>query len=196
MKNVIEKAPETLVEKTLQWCPLLDKMPGPIIAGGFIRAYYTGTRPSDMDLFFREQKLFDISLALLKENYQLKVETERAWTFLTPEDRAVQIVKTWIGDPQEIINAFDFIMSMGALDWITKQVFYHENFLLDLMQRRLVYNKEAYCLGLSSLKRVVKFVSQGYRISEQDLAYLALRISGDNPAEIAAVAEGKVHANY
>jgi hypothetical protein len=178
---IIKEAPASLVRSVLAWCPDVEGMTGAIIAGGFIRAYYAGEFPNDMDIYFEEEKYLTSACKLLEESGWEKIgETDRAMTF-RQNDKRVQCIGVIYGKPEEIINAFDFTVCSAALtmgwsgEGFKATVYLHNNFMEHLAGRVLVFTGSP--LPLASLKRAFKYHSRGYHICDENLINIATAIS-------------------
>lgn len=180
LEFVIKRVDAELWKRAIDWFPLIDQLPSPLIAGGFIREYFTGGCPSDMDLYFRNEDCFNLSKQIIDESklYDVAFDTSRAITYKNKEgNNPVQLVKYLYGQPETILSDFDFIMCMGGLDVTTKNLITHTQFIQDITERKLRYNIKTKPFRLSTLKRVVKFVSRGFAIEDADLFAIAERIN-------------------
>ena len=167
---------------SLQWYPGLIKLPSPFVAGGFMREIVSGGKPSDMDLFFRNEDCFNTSAKILQADpsYFMSCESEVALTFdrrETPENR-VQLIRSNFGGPEKILKGFDFKMCMIGLDYVTRSVYYFDNVLEHIEKKIMAFNSDSKTeFNVSSLKRLVKFASRGYTISNEDLKSFAEAIA-------------------
>lgn len=65
---ITKQAPQALINSILAWCPLFDQLPGAIIAGGFIRSFYRGETPRDMDIYFESPEAFETAKTIFNNN--------------------------------------------------------------------------------------------------------------------------------
>ncbi|MBO8169317.1 MAG: hypothetical protein H0Z35_09070 [Thermoanaerobacteraceae bacterium] len=170
---VSREAPFALQNSIQAWLPGFDELQGAIVAGGFIRAYYAGETPSDMDLYFETEECFAQAYEKLIEwEWKEVAFTDRAVTFVK-DGKTVQLIKYIFGIPQEIIEAFDFTVCAIAVNItaddageLWKEVM-HDNFFEHLAGRVLVFTGSP--LPLASLKRAFKYVKRGYSICDENL---------------------------
>ncbi len=169
---ITREAPQALVNSVLAWCPEVENR-GAIIAGGFIRAYFAGEHPSDMDLYFQEQPHFDAFTALMKQRgWAEEASTERAITLLK-DGKAVQLIRYVFGRPSDIIQQFDFTVCAASMIVFNPtnapkgNLVLHDDFFEHLAGRVLIFQGSS--LPLASLKRVIKYVKRGYSICDENL---------------------------
>lgn len=178
LDETVRQAPDALVNSAVSWCPEIENMKGCCIAGGFIRAYYAGERPSDMDVYFERESRFNTGRKLLKKNGWVEAAvTDRAVTMLSSQGKAVQLIGFIYGDRDTIIKEFDFTVCMvgmtlqktdaGAKGLVTM----HKNFFEHLAGRILVYTGSK--MPLASMKRMVKYIKRGYHICDENLIKIA-----------------------
>lgn len=170
-------APESLTVSALAWCPEVVEMDGHCIAGGFIRAYFAGEKPSDMDIYFTGEDKFAAARELLKENEWTEVSaTDRAATMIK-DKKAVQLINFLYGVGEEIIAEFDFTICAAAMtlqqtdDGVKGLLSMHNNFFEHLAGRVLIYTGSR--MPLSSLNRAIKYIKRGYHICDENLIAIA-----------------------
>ncbi|MFW5847460.1 MAG: hypothetical protein ACOCVF_00880 [bacterium] len=131
------------------------------LAGGSLRDYFMGIPiTTDYDLFFPNQKEFDKAQKLFKENdCEVKWESENGMKVVY-ENRTYDLVKKFFDDPQKTIDAFDFTVSMFAVDG--DKMYYGETTFIDLAKRQLMINKITY--PASTLNRAFKYHKKGFSI--------------------------------
>lgn len=131
------------------------------LAGGAIRDYFMGVPiTTDYDLFFPNQTQYDKAVAFFKERKcDIKWESENGMKIVF-ENRTYDLVKKFFDDPQKTIDAFDFTVSMFAVD--TNDVYYGETSFIDLAKKQLMINKITY--PASTLKRAFKYHKKGFSI--------------------------------
>ena len=180
-------APQALVNSVIGWFPCIRYLTGAFVAGGFIRAYYAGERPNDMDLCFRDEESFETSSAFMEkyrsDEWNIVFSTDRAVTYQN-KDRLVQFIKFAYGEPEDLVADFDFTICAVALElelvwnsetnWVATE-YMHERFFEDLAGRVLVYLGSR--MPLASLKRVIKYVKRGYHICDENLISIAESIA-------------------
>lgn len=169
------------LKRCLEWYPGLSKFPAPFIAGGFVRETISGGTPSDMDIFFRNEDCFNAAEKIMRADseYFLSCESDSALTFDRregPENR-VQLIRYEFGGPEKILKNFDFKMCMVGIDYITGLLYYFEDAFEHIEKKIMAFNLQSCYFNISSLKRLVKFASRGYAISNEDLKNLAEAIA-------------------
>ncbi len=171
------EASKILINSILAWLPNFMELDNPIIAGGFIRAFYAGENPKDMDLYFHTKEAADKTTKILqKYGWIIIAETDKAITF-KKDDKIVQVINYITGQPEEIIKVFDFTVCMACVVLssdgknISGTEYYHNDFFEHLAGR--VLNYQGSPMPLSSLKRVIKYIKRGYHICDEHLISIA-----------------------
>jgi hypothetical protein len=135
------------------------------IAGGVLRDYFLD-KPlkSDCDIFFPNIEEFNKAKAYLtSKGAKIIWESENGMK-VTYKGNTFDLVKIFAPNPLATIGRFDFTISMLATDG--KQVFYGNNTLKDLQDRKLVIN--TIVNPLSTLKRVLKHYKKGFTMSAEE----------------------------
>lgn len=178
---IIKKCPEGLINAIKNWCPDIEHTGLPIFAGGFIRAYFAGETPSDLDIYFRDEGDFKLILSELESAGWEKVfETERA-TSLKKNGKLVQLISFVFNNPINLLQGFDFTVCCAAACLGSKDendkgaLFLHDDFFEHLSGRLLVFQGSK--MPLASLKRAFKYVKRGYHICEENIIRLAEAIA-------------------
>jgi hypothetical protein len=212
-------APQNLMNSVLYWCPeLRNVLKLSIIAGGFIRAYYAGEKPNDLDLYFRSEVDFErVYEELNSQGWENQFETERAIS-LVKDGKLVQLIRVMYGTPAEVLDCFDYTVCTVALtmcveedktpfieptnfnkdkdkeeeDKIIGTVLMHSDFFEHLASRRLVFKGSEF--PLSSLKRAFKYHNRGYHLCDEELIKLAESIANsidfEDPEDVAEHIDG------
>lgn len=135
------------------------------IAGGFIRRWYNNiAQSSDVDLFFNDSYTFDLICGELNKITTIPVKVSKFNNTYT-----IKINDTWIIQIQAIkhqfyqnvetlLDSFDFTICQFVYDGFN--IIATENAIIDCQRKRLVPHKITY--GVSSLRRIIKYTSQGY----------------------------------
>jgi hypothetical protein len=135
------------------------------IAGGVLRDYFTD-KPlkSDCDVFFPNLSEFNKAKSYLtSKGAKIIWESENGMK-VTYKGNTFDLVKIFAPNPMDTIGRFDFTISMLATDG--KEVYYGNNTLKDLQDRKLVIN--AIVNPLSTLKRVLKHYKKGFTMSAEE----------------------------
>jgi hypothetical protein len=135
------------------------------IAGGVLRDYFSNQPlKSDCDIFFPNVAEYNKAKEyLLSKGANTIWESENGMK-VNYNGKTFDLVKIFRPNPIETINRFDFTISMFATDG--NDVYYNDNSLKDLQDRKLVIN--TIINPLSSLKRVLKHYRKGYTMSAQE----------------------------
>lgn len=180
-------ANEKFVNFIKTWLPEFDLLYSPIIAGGFIRSYYSREIPNDMDLYFYNNKDFEKSKKkLIKLKWELIYSTNLALT-LKKDNKLIQLIKpnsdaiVKIKTPEDLIESFDFTVCQACffkkekgLNDILREnddgkdayyEYFSESFFEDLASKTLIYTGSE--MPLSSLKRAIKYTKKGFYVSDR-----------------------------
>lgn len=136
------------------------------LAGGCVRDYFMGvTVKTDFDLFFpSEEEMKKTETYLLKKGAKMVWESENGAKFRY-KGNTFDLVKHYFQSPKETINAFDFTISMLAVD--NEKVYYGETTFIDLAKRQLIINKIDY--PASTLKRSYKYYQKGFVMCQSEM---------------------------
>lgn len=175
---------ETTLAKVLAGLPALSAT-GPWLAGGSLRRTLLRQEPdSDFDFFFHDaEQLTAFSSALERAGMEKLRETEhhlhyrgRVGDSAMPID--VQCIRfAFYADADAVINSFDFTICQFAFDGAT--LTHGEYALWDLGRKRLAVHQITF--PVSSMRRVLKYATQGFKACNGCLAAL-LRATADNPS--------------
>lgn len=163
-----------------------------IIAGGTLTSLFSGKEVNDLDVYFKHP----INAIQFAE----QLNDEGRVSFMHKTDRSI-LCKDWDAKPggqdvqmivykffnnvEEIFAAFDFTVNMCAAEFSYKddevhiEIHMHEDFLRDLAQRRLVFNRGTDYPLVSDL-RVEKYCAKGYTISKKEKFKILLAINAKN----------------
>ena len=137
------------------------------VAGGSVRDYWMG-RPGrgDIDIFFPSNSDFEAARDFLLKHPESKTiwESDNGMKILY-DGRKFDLVKKFFSTPEETIQAFDFTVSMFAID--DKTVYQAKTSFIDLSRRQLMINKITY--PASTMSRVLRHYQKGFRICNQEL---------------------------
>lgn len=175
---------DTTVAKVLAGLPSLSPA-GPWLAGGALRRTLLQQEPdSDFDFFFRDADQLAAFTADLDFRDMEKVrETEhhvhyrgRIGDSALPVD--IQCIRfAFYASAEAVIDSFDFTICQFAFDGTTLTTGHYS--LWDLGRKRLAVHKVTF--PVSSMRRVLKYATQGFKACNGCLATL-LRATAENPA--------------
>jgi len=153
------------------------------VAGGAVRSVFTSQPINDFDIFFSTLKDAQSCFESFCEGEESPtfMETDACWSHKgdgkcenVPEGMRFQLIKASVGQPEEIINRFDFTMCMAA--WVPTVGFVlHDKFLLHCSQKLLCFNTKAE-YPICSMWRALKFIGRKWKMPAIDAIKLALRI--------------------
>jgi len=159
------------------------------IAGGAVRDYFMGRGvKSDYDIFFPDEVNYNRASVMLKGlKAEVVWESENGMK-LKYKDKKFDLVKKFFDSPQSTIDAFDFTVSMFAVDY--NKVYHGETSFIDLSKRQLMINKITY--APSTLSRAFRYKEKGFNICQEELKKIILSIQKmgiPEPEPIIEVAE-------
>lgn len=149
------------------------------IAGGCFKNIFNGEEVKDIDVFFRSMDDFHKAVNQYKENedYKKIFENEMAIGYWDNKEKVqVELVRSRVGEPKEVLEEFDFTITKFALHsdkafledseedddygWETNVTF-HEDFFEHLILKRLVIDSEL-DHPLSTFDRMLRYSGYGY----------------------------------
>lgn len=139
------------------------------IAGGSVRDYFMGVPlKTDYDMFFPDENEYNKAKAYFKsKNAEVKWESENG-TKVNYMNKTIDLIKKFFATPQITIDAFDFTVSMFAVDF--ERVYYGETSFIDLAKRQLMINKIAY--PASTLSRAFRYYKKGFVMCKGEMKKL------------------------
>ena len=143
------------------------------IAGGAIRDYFMG-KPikTDHDMFFPNEEEFRKTYEFfLSKGAEIKWESDNG-VKLKFDGRIYDLVKKFFPDPQSTIDAFDFTVSMFAVD--TERVYHGETSFIDLAKRQLMINKITY--PASTMSRAFRYYKKGFNMCLGEMSKVVISI--------------------
>jgi hypothetical protein len=153
---------------------------GLMLAGGTINSIFTKREINDLDFYLKDiTKLDDVVQGLEKEfGYKKVFTSDNAYTFrkkFRGKDLEVQIITRFFGEPDFILNTFDFTIVQGLYDFQSNEFILSERFIVDCAKRELVFtNTSQY--PICALYRTKKYIKRGYHITGANMVALALAI--------------------
>jgi len=183
------------------------------IAGGAVTSLFSGKDINDIDVYFKdydslnlvlrnlfgtndmeESEFFDLSsFSLIYTNH-----TKKSILF-TKDGLNLQLIYfKFFNEAKDIFDTFDFTINMGAYDCAKEDFVFHDDFIKDVAQRRLVVNPNT-SFPIISLLRIDKYRQRGYQISRKDFVNLCLatnRLTIDNWEHLADAIGGMYGYSY
>lgn len=144
------------------------------VAGGAILSALTNEPINDYDIFSNDSakviQYFD------SKQYKKTFENDRIVNYII-DNKKVQIITAYqFLDMKSCIDNFDFTIICAAYDG--KKLEIHNNFYLDVAQKRLVINKLNF--PLSSMQRAFKYTRRGYFLCPVGMSTLLKEIVNSN----------------
>jgi len=139
------------------------------LAGGALRDYFSGVPvTTDYDMFFPNEIEYEKARTYFKaKDCEIKWESDNGCK-MKYKDRTYDLVKKFFADPQTTIEAFDFTVSMFAVD--QEKIYHGETTFIDLAKRQLMINKITY--PASSLSRAFRYYTKGFRMCQGEMKKL------------------------
>lgn len=148
---------------------------GAFAAGGAVTSVFTNRDINDVDVYFKSRQDFDAAVAsAYDEGWWCVAATKRAVTFSDHGGAPIQFMHfDFFPTAQDIFDAFDFTVVMGAYDFDTGEFVLHDQFMKHNSQRFLQFHP---CTRypLASATRVLKYQDRGYSIGKGDILKIAL----------------------
>lgn len=175
--------PDSLSDLIDCWLPFVD-LKGIAIGGGFIRDYYAGRDPKDMDIYFPyKERYYDACSYFTTDLNSCKInQTDYSSTYMV-EGNIIQLVKIVFhnDDMDSLLETFDFTVCKAAV--YEGKLHMDPEFHRDLMKRQLVYTGSGTGMPILSLHRAIKFCQDyGYHIdiNETNKILKEIRALSDN----------------
>lgn len=144
------------------------------IAGGVVRDYFLGIPlRTDYDIFFKSEEDFNKVDDYFKKKKAKLVFTSDNSVKINYNGKSFDLVKRYFADPNETIHAFDFTVSMFAVD--NNKVYHGETSFIDLAKKQLMINKITY--PASTLRRSFRYYEKGFRMCKGEMRKLALSLN-------------------
>jgi hypothetical protein len=139
------------------------------IAGGSVRDYFMGVpMKTDYDMFFPNEMEYEKAKAYFNaKKAEIKWESENGMKVIY-ENKTIDLVKKFFATPQDTIDAFDFTVSMFAIDF--EKVYHGETSFIDLSKRQLMINKITY--PASTLRRAFRYYKKGFVMCKGEMKRL------------------------
>ena len=129
------------------------------LAGGAIRDYFMGVPvKTDYDMFFPDADNYQKAYNYFKsKDCKIKWESDNGCKIVY-SGNTYDLVKKYFADPQTTIEAFDFTVSMFAVD--LERIYHGETTFIDLAKRQLMFNKITY--PASTMSRAFRYYKKGF----------------------------------
>ena len=152
------------------------------LAGGALRDYFMGVPvTTDYDMFFPNEIEYEKARIYFKtKGCEVKWESENGCK-IKYKDCTYDLVKKFFANPQTTIEAFDFTVSMFAVD--NEKIYHGETTFIDLAKRQLMINKITY--PASSMSRAFRYYKKGFTmcLGEMKKLFEAIQDTPKQPQE-------------
>ncbi|MGX7077345.1 hypothetical protein [Globicatella sanguinis] len=154
-----------------------------IISGGCFKNIFNNEKIKDVDLFFRNEDDYNEAIEraeLLKkqETYEFVYQNDKVKSYRDKENNLrLEFVKTIFGEPQQIIEQFDFTITKFAFykdeEYVDEdnyllqfRILHHDDFFEHLQTKRLVIDN-ALNFPISSFERSYRYRDKGYKLCRE-----------------------------
>lgn len=145
------------------------------LAGGAIRDYFMGVPiKTDYDMFFPNEDEYNKASKHFKAaNAEIKWESDNGMK-VKHKGKTFDLIKKYWNNPQETIDAFDFTVSMFAVD--NERVYHGESSFIDLSKRQLMLNQIPF--PASTMSRAFRYYKKGFTMCMGEMKKLVEAIQG------------------
>ena len=113
---------------------------------------------TDYDMFFPDADNYQKAYNYFKsKDCKIKWESENGCKIVY-DGNTYDLVKKYFANPQTTIEAFDFTVSMFAVD--LEKIYHGETTFIDLAKRQLMFNKITY--PASTMSRAFRYYKKGF----------------------------------
>lgn len=148
------------------------------IAGGCFKSVFSGDKPHDLDMFFRDRQEYQDAVRYFdehKDEYVRGYQNKNVESFIHEKSKIrIECIKKIFGGPEQIISQFDFTIAKFAFyteveppededgDWSYNDfVIYHPQFFEHLLMKRLVIDDKI-PFPASTFNRTYKYAASGF----------------------------------
>lgn len=148
------------------------------IAGGCFKSAFSGEKPHDLDMFFRDRSEYKDAVNYFdkhEEEYVRGYQNSNVESFVHLKTKVrIECIRKIFGPPKEVLSQFDFTIAKFAFytevdppededgDWnYTDFVIYHPHFFEHLSMKRLVVDDKM-PFPISTFNRTYKYALSGF----------------------------------
>lgn len=158
------------------------------VSGGAIYSLYNDQEVKDYDFFLDNEELANeirdyFTMYLINKNKDMKDKKIKVGKYrdlkLVITDNAIsigeyQIITRWVGEPEEVIEEFDFCHNMfyvykGEIDTFSQWDFLEDN--------RLRFNDKRPRDITGCIIRTKKFIERGFKLTNKEMAKMLLKLN-------------------
>jgi len=147
-----------------------------ILGGGAVRSMITGEPISDYDLFFTGNEAVDVTKRYLVDCDFVKVfecPLGELTTYINGNVKVQLITKMFYTDPSDLVNSFDFTVTMFA--WDGDKIYTCRRAIKDARKKNLGINEVTF--PVATINRIHKYRNKGYRFTEEFGKDLVIKIN-------------------
>lgn len=136
------------------------------IAGGALRDYFMGVPiKTDHDIFFPNESEYSKCAVWFKaKEAKVKWESDNGMKVVY-KGRTFDLIKHYFDTPQSTIDAFDFTVSMFAVD--SGNIYHGATSFIDLSKRQLMLNKITF--PASTMSRAFRYYKKGFSMCQGEM---------------------------
>lgn len=161
---------------------LLEDAKGGIIAGGCFKNIFTGTRPKDIDIFFKNEESFKMAVETFnneKGSYTKIYETENVVGFehIKSKNKIDLVQRIFPKNEIELLNKFDFTITKASLHKELGDFIFtcNDNFFEHLLLKKLVIDDNMVS-PISTFNRTYRYTRYGYNLCLESKAKLIVEL--------------------
>lgn len=165
------------------------------IAGGCFKNIFNNEKIKDIDIFFYNESDFECANTLFSNNedYVFSYENKNTKAYKnTKTNIRVELVRNTYGNPNEILNKFDFSITKFAYckresesdsEVIEYYCYYHVDYFEHLMLKKLVLEANI-LFPVSTFERSFRYRGYGYGLCKESKINLINSLQGAKESEI------------
>ena len=160
---------------------------GGCVAGGFFKDYFSGKKPKDIDLYFKDSESASMTEKAIANSGATKIFVSESVTRYKNKLITIDVVTKLFGTPEEIIAEFDFTICKFAVyrQGNNFMAIYHKDFFLDLHAKKVSAKDTPMKYPVSSLKRLLRYCQYGYTPDDDTVLLIAEGINQLDESDLA-----------
>jgi hypothetical protein len=155
---------------------------GLMLAGGAINSIFTDNRINDLDFYIKNVNDIPAATTFLARWFPSEppFKSINALTFKRQSKHGrkiwtVQLITKFCGEPEYILDTFDYTITQGLYDFQNDEFVFGERFFQDLAKKRLTYLGKSH-YPICALYRTNKYRDRGYKLPGSTIMHIALSI--------------------
>jgi hypothetical protein len=148
---------------------------GMMIAGGFIRDFFTGDRPRDIDVFFKSH----LDYNYFRQETDLKIDKEDPFVINYRHDPPIQVVKHYLIPPEELVMRMGLTIGRILYDCSTERLYVDKDFFRDFKEKKLRLTSDVRTpYPMSLMQSAFKYAGKGFQIDKETILELSRQLIG------------------